>query len=77
MEENETWITDMWVRMAQNVELTPMEYADLRSSKEGEELKEVVVQMTGCSGMKMDGALPFSWIIKETLDQIIEAHIQG
>lgn len=66
----------MWLEMLEDPTLTQLEYDDLRSKSNKTELTEMVVKMMGAHGTKMDGCLPFSWIIKEQVSKLINQHIQ-
>ena len=62
----------MWLESFKNPSLTPISYEDLVSAKDGTELKEMVVQTTGAHGSPMTAKLPFSWLLKTLIDDVME-----
>ena len=67
----DNWKQQMWLSVFRNPQLTPMVYNDLVSAKWGTELKELPVQMKGVHGTAMCGQLPFSWLLKSYVDDLI------
>ena len=65
------WKQQMWLNLFKDPKVTHMSYQDILSSKDGPELKELFIQMTGANGAPMSCQLPFSWLLKVHIDNLI------
>ena len=70
--QTECWRQSLWLHMLSDPELTPLSYDDLVSSMRQLELLAIPVHMKAAEGGRMTCKLPFSWILKEQVDELVD-----
>lgn len=65
------WRQRLWMEMFRNSTATSLQYKDLVHGETEKLPEEFMVQMTSYTGQVMFSQLPFSWVIKDTLDNLI------
>ena len=68
-----SWLRTMYLRMLNDPRVVALTYVDLQSTEKRKvELDEMQVRSTGCDGAVFKARMPFSWIIKNTVDELIQ-----
>ena len=66
------WLQSMWLRVFGESTLTPLTYSSVISpATQGRGQLKIPVPMKGADGTAMQGSLPFSWLIKAAVDDLI------
>ena len=68
----EHWLHRLWLKMFSNSAVTTLEFKDLLPVGSASLPDEFMVRMTGYGGQEMRSSLPFSWVIKDVLDNLLE-----
>ena len=68
-----SWLRTMYLRMLNDPRVVALTYVYLQSTEKRKvELDEMQVWSTGCDGAVFKARMPFSWIIKNTVDELIQ-----
>ena len=68
----QAWVTQMWLAMLLDQCVTTLRYSDIMSAGQRKaELTKIPVKMYGCGGHPMKAKLPFSWVIKNHVDELL------
>lgn len=73
---SDDWRHKLWLEMFKETSATVVQYRDLLHGENETLPEEFMVQMTSCTGQVMFAQLPFSWVIKATIDNFIAQDFQ-
>lgn len=68
---SDKWTTDLWFEMLKNSNITFMKYDEIRIVKENRDMPQIDMKTFRQDGLLMKAKLPFSWLIKDSLDKLL------
>ena len=71
VQRSPTWLHVLWLEMLADPSVTRLTYSDLLSPKVRREISEYGVLSSGFEGRSLQCQLPFSWVIKEQMDELV------